>query len=76
MPVTTRSKTELKPVSKEEWNAVEALLFLKRTPPMKPMTNKEWSVIEAPLNRALAANKRPHRSSASYAPGTFTDMEE
>lgn len=76
MPVSTRSKTELKPLSNEEWNAVEALLFLKQTPPTKPMTNKQWSVIEAPLNRALAANKRPHRSSAVYTPGTFAGMEE
>ena len=29
MPITTRSKNTLKPVSKAEWNAVEALLLLK-----------------------------------------------
>jgi hypothetical protein len=31
MPISTRSKTTLKPVSKAEWNAVEALLLLKKT---------------------------------------------
>ena len=60
MPVSTRSKYELKPVSKEEWNAVEALLFLKQTPSPK----------------TAPAKKRPHRSSATYTPGTFTGMEE
>lgn len=60
MPVSTRSKTELKPVSKEEWNAVEALLFLKQTPNAK----------------AASTKKRPHRTSATYTPGTFAGMEE
>ena len=37
MPITTRSKTSLKPVSKAEWNAVEALLLLKKTPAPAPV---------------------------------------
>jgi hypothetical protein len=34
MPISTRSKSTiaLKPVSKSEWNAVEALLMMKKTP--------------------------------------------
>ena len=59
MPVSTRSKsTPLKPVSKPEWNAVEALLFVKKTP-----------IAQQP-------QKRPHRISAVYTPGTFAGMEE
>jgi len=60
MPISTRSKSQLKPVSKEEWNAVEALLFLKKTPVLP----------------SAPAKKRPHRSSATYTPGTFAGMEE
>ena len=61
MPINTRSKTSavLKPVSKEEWNAVEALLFLKK-----------------PVSTQAPKQKRPHRSSATYTPGTFAGMEE
>ncbi len=60
MPVSTRSKTSmpLKPVSKTEWNAVEALLFMKKAPAAAPK------------------QKRPHRTSATYTPGTFAGMEE
>ena len=62
MPISTRSKSELKPVSKEEWNAVEALLFLKQKTSASPAPN--------------SAKKRPHRASATYTPGTFAGMEE
>jgi hypothetical protein len=50
----------LKPVSKSEWNAVEALLFIKKEP----------------VAAAAPKQKRPHRSSATYTPGTFAGMEE
>lgn len=61
MPVSTRSNSiALKPVSKSEWNAVEALLFMKK----------------APTAAAAPKQKRPHRSSATYTPGTFAGMEE
>ena len=62
MPVSTRSKSSmtLKPVSKSEWNAVEALLFIKKEP----------------VAAAAPKQKRPHRSSATYTPGTFAGMEE
>jgi hypothetical protein len=36
MPVATRSKTELKPISEAEWKAVEALLLLKHTVKPEP----------------------------------------
>ena len=64
MPVSTRSRTELKPVSKEEWNAVEALLFMKNKAPPTPPSTK------------TAKPHRPHRASATYTPGTFAGMEE
>ena len=66
MPVSTRSKClmSLKPVSKAEWNAVEALLFLKRNPATKANQQQQQE------------QQRPHRSSATYTPGTFAGMEE
>jgi len=61
MPVSTRSKVQkyLKPVSTEEWNAVEALLVLK----------------EPSMQTASVPNTRPKRKSATYKPGTFTGMD-
>ena len=36
MPITTRSKNTLKPISNAEWDAIEALLLLKATLPVIP----------------------------------------
>ena len=68
MPVSTRSKSlmSLKPVSKAEWNAVEALLFLKKT----PVTQSSQA------SKQQQQQQRPHRSSATYTPGTFAGMED
>ena len=68
MPVSTRSKssTALKPVSKSEWNAVEALLFIKKTP----------AVASKQQQQQQQQQGRPHRASATYTPGTFAGMEE
>ena len=60
MPVTTRSKTELKPISEAEWKAVEALLLLKHSKSAKADDPK---------------GKRPQRTCATYSPGTFAGME-
>lgn len=67
MPVSTRSKssTALKPVSKSEWNAVEALLFIKKTP-----------AVASKQQQQQQQQGRPHRASATYTPGTFAGMEE
>lgn len=63
MPVSTRSKSTmaLKPLSKAEWDAVEALVLIKNTP----------STLTQP-----SIHPRPHRSSATYTPGKFAGMEE
>jgi len=68
MPVSTRSKssTALKPVSKSEWNAVEALLFIKKTPVVASKQQQQQQQQQG----------RPHRASATYTPGTFAGMEE
>jgi hypothetical protein len=36
MPITTRSKNTLKPISNAEWDAIEALLLLKAMLPIIP----------------------------------------
>ena len=64
---TTRSKSlsaqnALKPVSKAEWTAVEALLFMKKGQP------QQQSQSQRP--------QRPQRSCATYTPGTFAGMED
>ena len=70
MPVSTRSKssTALKPVSKSEWNAVEALLFIKKTPAVASKQQQQ--------QQQQQQQGRPHRASATYTPGTFAGMEE
>lgn len=71
MPITTRSNTvsvenSFKPVSKNEWTAAEALLFMKYTPAHKKAATRE----------AATSSTRPHRRCATYTPGTFTGMED
>jgi hypothetical protein len=69
MPISTRSKSSMKPVS--TWNATEQ--DLRSTVAAAETLITIRRSLRTP---AQVTPTRPHRSSANYTPGTFTGMEE